>query len=156
MIIFLDTGVLGYLCNPNPSKKSQECKKWLYQVMVRGARVVTSEICKYEVKRSLILVQMKNNSDSEGIKRLEELTNEIEFLPITGEAFDIAAEIWAESIIQWIPTAVEIDINVDIIICAQYRVLKRNNPGRYVVIATENVRHLNRFAEAHQFNDIKM
>ncbi len=155
MIIFLDTGVLGYLCNPNPSEKSQKCKRWLYRVMARGATIITSEICKYEVKRSLILEQIRNKSNSEGIKRLEELRNEIEFLSITGEELDIAAEIWAESLIQGIPTAPEVDINIDIIICAQFRVLKRNNPGRYVVIATENVRHLNRFADALQFEDIR-
>ena len=55
-----------------------------------------------------------------------------------------------------IPTADNLSLDADVIICAQYQLLARKYPGRYVVIATTNVKHLRRFAEAHEWQNIKL
>ena len=66
-----------------------------------------------------------------------------------------AANLWAEARIQGIPTADDKSLDADIIICAQYKLLKQEYPGRYIVIATTNVKHLNRFTEAQKWQEIE-
>jgi hypothetical protein len=46
-------------------------------------------------------------------------------------------------------------LDADIIICAQYKLLEREYPSRYIVIATTNVKHLSRFAEAKEWQEIE-
>lgn len=67
-----------------------------------------------------------------------------------------AAGVWAEARIQGIPTADDLSLDADIIICAQYQLLEKEYPGRYIVIATTNVDHLNRFAEAREWQEIQL
>jgi hypothetical protein len=66
-----------------------------------------------------------------------------------------AASVWASVRIQGQPTADEKSFDVDIIICAHWKLLTEEYPGRYIVIATTNVKHLSRFAQAQQWQDIK-
>jgi len=40
-------------------------------------------------------------------------------------------------------------------ICSHWQKLKKEFPGRYIVIATTNVKHLSRFAEAKNWVDIQ-
>jgi len=67
---------------------------------------------------------------------------------------DLAAELWAEARNQGVPTADALSLDADMIICAQYKLLVENYPGSYIVIATTNVKHLGRFSEAKQWQDI--
>jgi hypothetical protein len=66
-----------------------------------------------------------------------------------------AASIWAEARIKGTPTADDIILDADVIICAHYQLLEREYPGRYIVIATTNVRHLSRFSEAKKWREIR-
>ncbi|WP_211293293.1 hypothetical protein [Brunnivagina elsteri] len=66
-----------------------------------------------------------------------------------------AAYLWASARSQGIPTADNKSLDVDIIISAQWQILKENFPGRYVVVVTTNVKHLSRFTEAKVWRDIK-
>ena len=61
--------------------------------------------------------------------------------------FITVPNIWAEARIQGMPTADEKSLDADVIICAQYKLLELEYPGRYIVIATTNVDHLSRFAD---------
>ncbi|HBB34435.1 MAG TPA: hypothetical protein DDZ80_03475 [Cyanobacteria bacterium UBA8803] len=81
MIVFIDSGVLGILANPNKSGEASDCEQWLYSLLC--------------------------------------------------------------------------SIDIDIIICTQWQIIKEEFPGRYIVIATTNVKHLSRFAEAKLWRDIK-
>jgi hypothetical protein len=105
------------------------------------------------VRRSLILESLrKPNIDS--IQELDDLENYLTFLPLTNEVMKEAAGIWAKARIQGMPTADEKSLDADVIICAHYQLLAKEYPGRYVVIATTNVSHLSRFAEAKEWLDI--
>ncbi len=53
------------------------------------------------------------------------------------------------------PTADDMSLDADVIICAQYQLLAEEYPGRYVVIATTNVKHLSRFTEAKEWPNIE-
>ena len=154
MIVFLDTGILGLLANPNKKGEAANCEQWLLGLLSRGVSVLTSDICDYEVRRSLILESLrKPNINS--VASLDELQKLIAFLPIDNEVMRNAASLWAEARIQGVPTADDKSLDADIIICAQFKLLKQEYPGRYIVIATTNVKHLSRFTEAKEWQEIE-
>jgi hypothetical protein len=62
MIVLLDSSILGKVCNPNNTPESAEVKKWLFKLLSRSFRVVSSDICDYEIRRSLLLVQKKGTN----------------------------------------------------------------------------------------------
>ncbi|EHJ12074.1 hypothetical protein CWATWH0003_3209t1, partial [Crocosphaera watsonii WH 0003] len=49
MIVFLDSGVLGLLTNPNKKGQPLLCENWLYSLLAKGVVVVSSDVCDYEV-----------------------------------------------------------------------------------------------------------
>ena len=59
MIVFIDSGVLGILANPNKLAEVSDCQEWLYKLLSQGVYVCSSEICDFEVRRSLILESQK-------------------------------------------------------------------------------------------------
>lgn len=154
MIVFLDTGILGLLANPNKKGEAANCEQWLLGLLSRGVSVLTSDICDYEVRRSLILESLrKPNINS--VASLDELQKLITFLPIDNEVMRNAANLWAEARIQGVPTADNKSLDADIIICAQFKLLEQVYPGRYIVIATTNVKHLSRFSEAKEWQEVE-
>lgn len=154
MIVFVDTGVLGLLANPNKKGEAADCEQWLFGLLSKGVSVLTSDICDYEVRRNLILESFrKPNINS--VTSLNELKDLITFLPINNEVMIKAASLWAEARIQGVPTADDKSLDADIIICAQYKLLEQEYPGRYIVIATTNVKHLSLFTEAKEWREIE-
>jgi hypothetical protein len=55
MIVFIDSSILGKICNPNNSQEIIDIQRWLFKLLSRGVRVVSSDICDYEIRRSLLL-----------------------------------------------------------------------------------------------------
>lgn len=153
MIVFIDTGILGLLANPNKQGEAADCEQWLLGLLSKGVSVLTSDICDYEVRRSLILESLRK-SNINSIASLDELKDLMAFLPISNKAMIKAASLWAEARVEGIPTADDKSIDADIIICAQYKILEQEYPGRYIVIATTNVKHLSRFTEAKEWQEI--
>jgi predicted nucleic acid-binding protein len=156
MIVFLDTSILGIVTNPESRGETGECKRWYETLLVRGARIVTSEICAYEKKRGLLKQSLKQGRNVGGLQKLEELRNGIEFLPVTKEVLDEAAQVWAEAMYQNQPMTQPSRLDADAIICAHWRLLDKDNPGRAVVIATTNLRDLNRFTVAAMWSNIRL
>lgn len=135
MIVFIDTGILGLLANPNKKGEAADCEQWLLGLLSKGVSVLTSDICDYEVRRNLILESFrKPNINS--VTSLNELKDLITFLPISNKVMIKAASLWAEARIQGVPTADDKSLDADIIICAQYKLLEQEYPGRYIVIET--------------------
>ncbi len=150
MIVILDSGVLHTLVSTSKVKEVTDCQDWFYYLLSRSARVVTSSICNYEVKRELI-----RRKKVQEIKNLNQLKALIDFFPVDEPTLELAAELWAEARNQGMPTADDISLDADVIICAQYQLLAEEYPGRYVVIATTNVKHLSRFTIAKEWQNIK-
>ena len=155
MIVLLDTGVLGLVASPRNAGEAKECKQWLYNLLARSAYVATSDICDYEVRRGLKLASI-TNPKVKGIDNLDALQQVIDFLPLTKEVMQKAAELWAEARHQGIKTADDKNIDADMIIIAQWQILKESYPGQYIVIATTNVKHLSRFGEAQEWININI
>jgi predicted nucleic acid-binding protein len=153
MIFFIDSSILGKICNPNNTPEVAEVRRWLLKLVSRGVRVVSSDICDYEIRRSL-LIEQRRNPQMQGIEKLDEAKDLIEFLPVTSEILLVAAELWADTRMRGQPTADDRSLDADLIICATWRLLAASEPGRYSTIATTNVKHLSRFAVAEKWQDI--
>ncbi|OPF16147.1 nuclease [Microcystis aeruginosa KW] len=113
--------------------------------MKAGIRVILPEIADYEVRRELL----RANKIKE-IKRLDELANLIEYLPITTDAMRKAALFWAQARQQGQPTAGDKTIDGDMILIAQAVTLSVTN----LIIATTNVGHLSKFVRADLWQNI--
>ena len=150
MIVIIDSGVLFTLISTSKVKEVTDCQDWFYYLLSRSALVVTSAICNYEVKRELI--RRKKVPELDNLNQLKTL---IDFLPVDEPTLELAAELWAEARNKGLPTADDLSLDADVIICAQYKLLTEAYPGRYVVIATTNVKHLSRFTEAKEWQEIE-
>ncbi|BAY62443.1 hypothetical protein NIES22_25170 [Calothrix brevissima NIES-22] len=155
MIVFIDSSVLGILANPNKVSEVRDCWEWIYRLLAKGVYVCSSQICDFEVRRSMILESQLKPSLNH-IANLDQLQERISFLPITSELLKKASVLWATARSQGIPTADNKSLDVDIIICSHWQMLKEEFPGRYVAIATTNVKHLSCFTEAKLWRDISL
>lgn len=90
MIIFLDTNVLGKLTNPNHLPETMECQRWFERLLVRGVYFVSSLLCFYEIKRSLILEE-KQGRKTTGINKLNDLKLLVDFFPVTESVAELAS-----------------------------------------------------------------
>lgn len=153
MIIFLDTNILGKLSNPNQVGETFKCQQWFEKLLVRGVYFVSSELCFYEVKRSLILA-VKKGGTNRGIKKLEELRLFVDVLVVNKQISELASQIWAETKLQGIPTANLENIDIDIIISAHWQLLNQEFPGRSIIVSTTNIKHLGLLTDAREWHNI--
>ncbi|NDJ25120.1 nuclease [Nostoc sp. B(2019)] len=134
------------MTNPKLSVESFACTKWLQILVSSGSRVIIPEIADYEVRRELLRA-----NKLKGITRLNDLTQLLEYLPITTTAMRQAALFWAQARQQGQPTTGDKTIDGDIILVAQAVTLAVSD----IVIATTNVGHLSRFVSADLWQNIK-
>ena len=154
MIVFIDSGVLGLLTNPNKIGKPMQCENWLYSLLAKGVYVVSSDICDYEVRRSLLL-EAQRKPDLISVQNLDNLRDIIDFLKLDSAVMFKAAEVWMSARLQGKQTADNYSIDVDMIIVAHCQMLKESFPNRYLAIATTNVKHLSQFTEALNWEEIQ-
>jgi predicted nucleic acid-binding protein len=154
-IILLDSGVLGNLCNPYASPLRAQLDNWLYGLMARGTYIASSTICDFEVRRSLKLTEIQGSTVT-GIPNLDTLNTLVDFVPVDVEIVRLAAELWALARNEGIPTAADNRLDADLLICATARSLAQKYPGRNVIVATTNVKHLSRFVAAATWAEITL
>ena len=75
--IFLDSGVIGLITNPNLSEEGISCAKWLLSHINKGNQIIIPEIVDYGVRRELLRA-----NKVKGLARLDELIDSLEYLPI--------------------------------------------------------------------------
>jgi hypothetical protein len=162
MIVFLDSNILGKIAKPDRGfetavDESSRCKRLVDRLLSRGHRVVTSDICDYEVRRGLLSDRKRTGNMPLGIIELDRLIEDglIEFLPVSREVLTLAADLWANADTEGRTTRDKKNIDVDIIISAQCQILQADNLGQQVIIATTNVKHLSRFCEAVNWQEIE-
>ncbi len=143
-VILLDAGPLGMVTHP---RANPDIVDWLKAMLYSGATILVPEIADYEVRRELLRAKK-----SKGVKRLDQLKRTIGYLPISTQAMLLAAELWAQARNQGYPTADDKALDADVILAAQASTL--NDTGDDPVIATTNVGHLSRFAQADQWQNI--
>ena len=91
-IVLLNSCLLGLVTNPSGSKQATQCGNWFQQVVANGAIVMVPEIADYEVRRELL-----SACKTKGIKRLNELIAQTDYLAITTRAMCQAAKYWANA-----------------------------------------------------------
>ncbi|MGH9769913.1 MAG: type II toxin-antitoxin system VapC family toxin [Blastocatellia bacterium] len=85
-----------------------------------------------------------------GLLYLNNLIQQVEYLPLTTEAMRQAAQFWAQARRQGQPTAAAATLDGDVILAAQAVTLNEPN----VVVATANIRHIARFVPADLWQNI--
>jgi len=140
--VVLDTGPLSLVTHP---KASGGGGQWLRSLLLGGTQVVVPEICDYELRRELLRAQKTSS-----VARLDQLEEDLEYLPISTQAMRRAAELWAHARQTGQPTAGNKAIDADMILVAQFESLGDSN----AVIATTNAAHLSRFAPAMDWRGI--
>ena len=111
---------------------------------MNGTDVFVSEVADYEVRRNLLL-----HGKHDSIRRLNELAQNLIYLPITTSVMLKAAELWAIARRRGRPTADLKELDCDVIIAAQ--ALEQE-----AIVATENVGHLSQFVSARRWQDIRL
>lgn len=146
--VLLDAGPLGLVTNTNPrNPEAVQCAQWLQSMLSSGIRVCIPEVSDYEVRRSLIKIDSKKS-----INKLDLLNSVLDYQPITTLAMHQAAEFWARARKQGNPTADDKALDGDMVLVGQASEILQK--GDNVIIATTNVKHIELFMDARQWNDI--
>lgn len=137
--VLLDTSVLGVIANPKPSASTLACRQWMELLVNHGVRVIIPGITDYELRRELLRAHK-----TRGLRNLDSLILQVEYLPLTTVAMRQAAAFWAEARQQGYPTAHHKNLDGDMILAAQAATLGVAD----FIVATTNIRHLARFVPA--------
>jgi predicted nucleic acid-binding protein len=148
VVILLDAGPLGLITNPRASQETRDCNLWLESLVLMEIQVKIPEIADYEVRRELLRADKVK-----GIKRLDDLQQYLDYVPLTTKTMLKAAQFWAQVRKQGIPTADNKALDGDVILAAQATMIK--DEGHEVIIATSNVGHLSRLANAKEWRNIR-
>ena len=123
------------------------CQQWLRETLRRGKRVAIPEIADYEVRRELLRADRLN-----GLRRLDNLKQKLEYVPIQTEAMLLAAQLWADVRKRGKPTADSKALDGDVILAAQAQLLKTDSAE--TIIATTNLKHLSLLTNAAYWQNI--
>jgi predicted nucleic acid-binding protein len=137
--IVLDTGPLGKIAHP---RRNPEISAWYRRLLASGVTLIIPELADYEVRRELLLSGL-----ADSLRRLDGLKLVLNYLPISTQAMQRAAELWAIARRSGQPLADRHALDGDVILIAQ-----AEEAGG--IVATDNVRHLARFIDAREWRDI--
>ena len=146
-LILLDSGPLDMAANPRAKNTPLVCQQWLREMLRRGERVAIPEISDYEVRRELLRADRLN-----GLRRLDNLKQKLEYVSIQTETMLLAAQLWADIRKRGKPTADSKALDGDVILAAQAQLLK--NDSTETLIATTNLKHLSLLTHAAHWQDI--
>ncbi|BAU09980.1 hypothetical protein LEP3755_04570 [Leptolyngbya sp. NIES-3755] len=147
-LILLDAGPLGMAIHPKAKGISLDCQQWLKALLQRGERVGIPEIADYEVRRELLRAGLVRS-----LRRLDELEQMLEYIPIQTDTMLQAATFWADVRRSGQPTADPKALDGDVILAAQAHLLCDDTTQ--AIIATTNVAHLSRFVPAVDWKTIQ-
>jgi predicted nucleic acid-binding protein len=147
-LILMDSGPLGMATNPKAKGVPLECQQWLRSLLQKGEKIIIPEIADYEVRRELIRAGLLQS-----LRRLDNLKQTLEYVPIQTETMLLAANLWAEVRQAGQPTADPKALDGDVILAAQAHLLANDTTD--VIIATTNVAHLSRFVTALDWQAIE-
>lgn len=145
-LVLLDSGPLGRLTHPRP-EQNEAVRSWLADLAAAGVVAVLPEIVDYEHRRKMLHI-----GSATSVRYLDELKEIVLYSPLTTEVMLRAAQLWATARREGLPTAPEQSLDVDVILAAQ--ALELSDGSNEAVVATTNPRHLSRFTDAREWQDI--
>jgi predicted nucleic acid-binding protein len=110
--------------------------------------VVLPEIVDYEHRRKMLHI-----GSAGSVRYLDELKENIAYAPLNTRVMLRAARLWADARKRGLPTAPEDRLDVDVILASQALDFAEN--GDQATIATTNPRHLSRFVDARDWQEIE-
>ena len=141
--IFLDAGPLGMIAHPKPNPQIAD---WYKRIVGRGCEIYVAEISDYEVRRSFL---HRGPDLKKALARLNELKEELNYLPLSTAQMLKAAELWADSRRKGQPTCDPKELDCDVILAAQVMSVSLE-----AIVATDNIKHLGRFVDARNWENI--
>ena len=149
LVILLDSSPLRLVTQRQGVSAADDCRQWGEPCELAGARILVPAIVDYEVRRELLRTRKVA-----AIARLDTFirAEPERWIALTDTVFRLAAELWARSRQQGLPTADPKELDVDVILSAQ--ALTLGVPPDDVVVATTNIGHLSRFVNARLWTDI--
>ncbi|HWE97164.1 MAG TPA: PIN domain-containing protein [Tepidisphaeraceae bacterium] len=148
-VVTLDSTPLGLIIQPRDGGDAEACRKWLKRVLASGSRIIVPEIVNYELRRELL--RMGRSTAITDLAAFNAASAD-RYLPLTTQAMDLAAELWAKVRRQGKPTSDPHALDVDMILAAQ--VLAAGFDAADFVIATSNISHLSLVAPAELWKNI--
>lgn len=150
MIVLLDSGPLGLLVHPNIENTSvAACRSWAEAHIEAGHIFALPGVIEYELKRELIRIQSRQS-----LVALVEITRDFDYLPVTRDVLNLAAEFWARARQANLPAAENTRIDIDMILAGHAAQVTSASPNQSVVIATTNTRHFAGLADAQDWRAI--
>ena len=125
MKLLLDTGVLGQLCHP---RKHTDVRAW-FRGAIQEHTFLVSELADYELRRELLRL-----GATRSLSRLDELTRELPYVPVTTAIWRQAAALWAVARNAGNVTAPPEALDGDVLVAAQAL-------EEIAVVLTNNTRH---------------
>jgi len=144
-LVLLDTGLLGQGTQP---RLFADQKQWFAQLGLRSRTVLIPDIVDYEIRRELLRAGKIGS-----IQRLDKFCATWGTVPISTEALQRAAVLWADSRRQGRVTSPPQALDADIILAAQAQLLAEQERTP-VIVATTNVRRLSWFVDARRWSEI--
>jgi predicted nucleic acid-binding protein len=136
--LLLDTAVVGEICHP---RKYDDVRAWFARAAA-AHEMLLSEVADYELRRELLRIDSRRSLD-----RLDELTRELRYIPVTTATWRAAARLWALQRKAGRVTAAEGGLDGDVLIAAQ--ALAEN-----AVIVTPNTRHFDSMVRAVTWQEV--
>jgi hypothetical protein len=149
--IFLDTGVLGLMTNPNKSQEVLDCLQWAVDMLNAGHHFIVPSIADYEVRRELIRAGKTN-----GIVLLNAWNagTPDRYFPLSDAALHRAAPLWAQTRNAGKSTCDPKELDCDVLIACQ--ALDFGLPSSHFIVATTNIGHLSLFVPAEKWGNINI
>jgi predicted nucleic acid-binding protein len=148
-IIVLDSHPLSLITNPANKPENRQCRNKVQQLIAHEIIVAVPEIIDYELRRTLICG--KKLKGIENLDRVKQMG--IAYIPITTEAMNKAAELWAWARKTGQQTAHNDKIDIDVILAAQSIIIAQHM-GEHTVVVTSNVSDLQRYISAEKWENI--
>jgi predicted nucleic acid-binding protein len=114
--VLIDTGVLGFLCHPNPAL-SEAAEHRFDELRGRAStppQLCLPEIADYELRRKLLHI-----GSTRSLAQLDRLAATFVYLPLTTEVMRGAARLWADARSTGRPTGAPTALDGDAILAAQ-------------------------------------
>jgi predicted nucleic acid-binding protein len=148
--VLLDNTPLSMILSPAKKPEFLQIKTWLQSLLASGITVLLPEIIDYELRRAYLRVR-----NDEAIRALDRLKMVLFYDPITTDLMLRAAWHWADVRQKGLATAHEEALDGDAILAAHAFFIENN--GYEAVVATANVKHLQRFGcRAYHWHEIEV
>jgi hypothetical protein len=147
LLIILDATVLGLLTHTASRPAIEQCQKWFIETTAAGRHFATTSLIEFEVRRGLMHLRAGRQ-----LRNLDSVCSWLTVLEPSRHVLAIAAALWADARRQGQSTASPGSLDVDTITGAHAQAMIATYGT--VVVATENVRHLSRMADARHWRHI--